>query len=158
MEDQFAAQYEHLVRVGLEVVYVASGNRTVVDLFAAYLVRRLAEDAALTGLEKAGVRLRNVTVVTKYDLLQGSDRKLLDSFTFDQQGLVDFLMMFKASAFTGVAYSSFPWNVALRRHELSKYAGIKNEGSDMLKDEYSTIMGSQADYPDLDPFEFGIWP
>ena len=71
---------------------------------------------------------------------------------------MDFLVLFKASAFMGVAHSSFPWNIALRRHELSKYANYANEGSDLLKDEYSTIMGMSADYPHVDPFVYSIWP
>ncbi len=154
MEDQFQAQYQNLVRTGLHVVYVASGNRTVVDMFAEYLGRRIAEDSSSNPKN----RNRKVTVVTKYDLLKGSDRQQLDGLMFDQQALVDFLIMFKASAFMGVAHSSFPWTVALRRHELSKYANLANMGSDLLKDEYSVIMGMRADYPYIDPFEFGIWP
>jgi hypothetical protein len=149
MEDQFEEQFRNLERTGLGVVYVASGNQTVVELFAEGLRRRRAADSSSE---------RNVTVVTKHDLLQGPDRRRLDSLTFDQQALVDFLIMFKASAFMGVAHSSFPWNIALRRHELSKYANYKNEGSDLLKDEYSIIMGMEADYPYVDPFVYGIWP
>ncbi|TVY81000.1 hypothetical protein LSUE1_G004211 [Lachnellula suecica] len=146
MEDQFEEQFQNLERTGLEVVYVASGNDTVVDIFANELSKRLAGNS---GSQK------NVTVVTKHDLLQGSDWKWLDSLTFDQQALVDFLMMFKASTFMGVAHSSFPWNVALRRHELSKYTKYANEGSDLLRDEYSVIMGMEADYPYVDPFVYG---
>lgn len=168
MEDQFREQFRGLARSGLGVVYVASGNRTVVDLFAEYVARRIAEEedgspAAGSGPEEeeedgGRVRNRNVTVVTKYDLLKGGDRQRLDNLTFDQHALVDFLIMFKASAFMGVAHSSFPWNVALRRHELSKYAGFANMGSDLLRDEYSVIMGMRADYPRVDPFEYAIWP
>jgi hypothetical protein len=152
MEDQFREQFENLVRTNLTVVYVASGNRTVVDLFADYLKTKL------TAHSDPAVRARNVTVVTKYDLLTGRDRQQLDAFTFDQQALVDFLIMFKASAFMGVAHSSFPWTVALRRHELSRYPEYANMGSDLLRDEYSIIMGMRADYPEVDPFETGIWP
>lgn len=147
MEDQFEAQRANLARTGMNVVYVASGNQTVVDVFAAWL-------NASNVTEAVGA----VSVVTKYDLLSGPDRERLQSLTFDQQALVDFLMMFKASAFMGVAHSSFPWNVALRRHELSKYSTYTNEGSDLLRDEYSVIMGMQADYPHVDPFIYGIWP
>ncbi|KAI0132112.1 hypothetical protein BJ170DRAFT_231137 [Xylariales sp. AK1849] len=150
MDDQFEEQFRNLERTGLGVVYVASGNQTVVDLFAEGLSRRIAVNSSP---EK-----RNVTVVTKHDLLQGPDRLELDGLTFDQQALVDFLIMFKASTFMGVAHSSFPWNVALRRHELSNYANYANEGSDLLRDEYSIIMGMEADYPDVDPFVYGIWP
>ncbi|KAK2051724.1 hypothetical protein LY76DRAFT_599143 [Colletotrichum caudatum] len=150
MDDQFEEQFKGVERSGLGVVYVASGNQTVVDIFAERLQKRLA---AAPGPER-----RNVTVVTKHDLLQGPDRKQLDGLTFDQLGLVDFLIMFKASMFMGVAHSSFPWTIALRRHELSKYPEYGNEGSDLLRDEYSTIMGMEADYPYIDPFVYGIWP
>lgn len=161
MEEQFQQQFQNLERTGLRVVYVASGNRTVVDLFAEYLNRCLSTvtgDASSSPAKDDGGRSRNVKVVTKYDLLQGRDRERLENLTFDQQALVDFLIMFKASAFMGVAHSSFPWTVALRRHELSKYEEYANLGSDLLQDEYSTIMGMRADYPYVDPFEYGIWP
>ncbi|KAK8879196.1 hypothetical protein PGQ11_000490 [Apiospora arundinis] len=167
MEDQFEAQFQNLKRTGLELVYVASGNRTVVDLFADYLQRRIAEEEGKDEILRRRRRrngdntsspLRNVTVVTKQDLLRGDSLQELEQMTFDQQGLVDFLMMFKASAFMGVAYSSFPWTVALRRHELSQYWGIRNMGSDILKDEYSELMGMRVDYPSVDPFDRGLWP
>ncbi|OLN96127.1 hypothetical protein CCHL11_03236 [Colletotrichum chlorophyti] len=150
MEDQFEEQFKNIERTGLEVVYVTSGNLTVVDLFIEGLAKRRDADP--------NSNQRNVTVVTKQDLLSGSDRQRLDSFTFDQQALVDFMVMFKASAFMGVAHSSFPWTVALRRHELSKYPAYGNEGSNLLRDEYSVIMGMEADYPYVDPFVYGIWP
>jgi hypothetical protein len=142
MEEQFNAQFDNIQRTGLKVVYVASGNRTVVNLFVESADRR-------------GLRL---DVVTKDDLLIGADRRLLEDMTFDQRALVDFLVMFKASAFMGVAYSSFPWTVALRRHELSRCPEYANEGSDLLRDEHSVIMGLAADYPDVDPFVISIWP
>ncbi|KAK1987558.1 hypothetical protein LZ30DRAFT_745631 [Colletotrichum cereale] len=150
MDDQFEEQFKNIERTGLGVVYVASGNQTVVDIFAERLQKRLAAGS--------GPGRRNVTVVTKHDLLQGPDRQQLDGLTFDQLALVDFLVMFKASAFMGVAHSSFPWTIALRRHELSKYSEYGNEGSDLLRDEYSTIMGMEADYPTVDPFVYGLWP
>lgn len=146
-EEQFEHQFRNIARTGLRVVYVASGDREVVD--------RFAEGLRATELVERG---GDVAVVTKYDLLEGSDRRELEALTFDQQALVDFLVMFKASAFMGVAHSSFPWNVALRRHEVSRYAGYANEGSDLLRDEYSVIMGMAADYPHVDPFITGIWP
>lgn len=150
MKDQFEEQFRNLERTGLSTVYVASGNQTVVQLFASYLSRRLAGDPT--------ARVRNVDVVTKQDLLQEDDLRRLAAMTFDQQALVDFMVMFKASAFMGVAHSSFPWNVALRRHELSRYAAYANEGSDLLRDEYSIIMGMAADYPYVDSFVTSIWP
>ena len=148
MADQFDAQYRHLQRTGLAVVYVASGNTTVVHMFDAYIQQRLRREGSPL----------NVTVVMKQDLLGPADRQALAAMTFDQQALVDFMVMFKASAFMGVAHSSFPWNVALRRHELSRYRAYANQGSDLLRDEYSTIMGMAADYPYVDSFVTSIWP
>ncbi|KAB5585005.1 hypothetical protein GE09DRAFT_1180431 [Coniochaeta sp. 2T2.1] len=150
MEEQFEEQFKNIERSGLGVVYVASGDQTVVKVFA----QRLAARRALNATSE----MRNVTVVTKQDLLRGDDRRQLDSLTFDQQALVDFMVLFKSSAFMGVAHSSFPWNIALRRHELSKYSQYGNEGSDLLRDEYSVIMGMAADYPHVDPFVSGLWP
>lgn len=150
MADQFEEQFRNLERTGLGVVYVATGDQKVADLFAEGLTARFASNSSL--------ERRNVTVVTKHDLLEGVDRRQLDSMPFDQQALVDFLVLFRASAFMGVAHSSFPWNIALRRHELSKFAEYGNEGSDLLRDEYSVIMGMAADYPHVDPFVTGLWP
>lgn len=145
-EEQFSEQARNLERSGLGVVYVASGDEVAVRAFGAYLDAR------------AGAREATVPVVTKHDLLEGADRRQLEALAFDQQALVDFLIMVKASAFMGVAHSSFPWTVALRRHEGSRYEGYANEGSDILRDEYSVIMGKEADYPYIDPFVYGIWP
>lgn len=157
MADQFAAQAAHLAATGLRTVYVASGNQTVVDLFADYLNNNNNNETVVPpGEEEA--RLPPIAVVTKYDLLTDpADQAALQALTFDQQALVDFLLMFRASAFMGVAHSSFPWNVALRRHALSRRS-YANEGSDLLRDEYSVIMGMRADYPHVDPFIYGIWP
>ncbi|CAK7243793.1 MAG: hypothetical protein STHCBS139747_005321 [Sporothrix thermara] len=148
MHDQFEEQYRNIERTGLRTVYVASGNQTVVQMFADYLAKMLPGSDGES----------DVRVVTKHDLLQPDDLRKLSAMTFDQQALVDFMVMFKASAFMGVAFSSFPWNVALRRHELSRYAAYANEGSDLLRDEYSTIMGMAADYPYVDSFVTSIWP
>lgn len=151
MADQFQQHFQYLERTGLKTIYVSSGNQTVTDMFTEGLTKHLAasRDPKIKG---------NITVVTKYDLLQGDDRKKLQNMTFDQQALVDFVMLSKASAFMGVAHSSFSWNIALRRHEMSKYVPFGNNGSDLLRDEHSIIMGMEADYPYVDPFVNALWP
>ena len=95
-EDQFWEQTRNLERSGLGVVYVASGDLAVVKEFEKYL------DTS------SGAREATVPVVTKYDLLKGADRRQLDALAFDQQALVDFLVMFKASAFHGGGALEFP--------------------------------------------------
>lgn len=156
-EDQFAEQARNIERTGLGVVYVASGDRAAVDAFACWLAAHPpASSSASSGPGENATGA--VVVVTKHDLLGGADRRRLDALSFDQQALVDFLVLFRASAFMGVAHSSFPWNIALRRHELSRYDRYANEGSDLLRDELSVIMGTAADYPHVDPFVSGLWP
>lgn len=150
MKDQFEEHFKYLERTGLDVIYVASGNQTVTDMFAERWNERVAANPNL----KRG----NVTVVTKYDLLQEPERSRLANMTFDQQALVDFVMLSKASAFMGVAHSSYSWNIALRRHEMSMYDKMGNNGSDLLNDEYSIIMGMESDYPYVDPFMTALWP
>ncbi|KAH7355238.1 hypothetical protein BKA65DRAFT_394876 [Rhexocercosporidium sp. MPI-PUGE-AT-0058] len=150
MERQFEEVVKEVVRSGMRVVYVACGDQGIVERFDEYLSKRLKE---------VGGGERNITVVTKGTLLPPLDLARLEKMSFDQQALVDFLIMFKASFFIGVAHSSFPWTVALRRHELSMFReGYANLGSDLLRDEFSVIMGMRSDYPYVDPFEWGLWP
>ncbi|KAK8072435.1 hypothetical protein PG996_005783 [Apiospora saccharicola] len=82
-EDEFEAQFRNFMRTDLEVVYIASGNRTVVDLFADYQPRRLVEEEGrvevLGNHRRGGGNTcnikQNVTMVIKYDLLQGDSLK-----------------------------------------------------------------------------------
>ncbi|PVH80352.1 hypothetical protein DL98DRAFT_549111 [Cadophora sp. DSE1049] len=156
MEDQFGEVWQEIKGSGMGVVYVACGDQSIVDTFSEYISGKLEEE------EKE----MSISVVTKYTLLSGHDLERLNALTFDQQALVDFLIMFKAGVFVGVAHSSFPWTVALRRHELSVFrweegrvdGGYANLGSDLLRDELSVIMGMRRDYPYVDPFEWGLWP
>ncbi|KAG4439754.1 hypothetical protein IFR05_004776 [Cadophora sp. M221] len=170
MEDQFGEVFGEVRRSGLGVVYVACGDQGIVDDFSRYLSRHLEEEVGVAEGGGGGEgNVRNITIVTKYTLLPPHDLARLNELSFDQQALVDFLIMFKASFFMGVAHSSFPWTVALRRHELSRYredavgeekvdGGYANLGSDLLRDEFSVIMGMRSDYPYVDPFEWGLWP
>ncbi|KAH9219644.1 hypothetical protein DL95DRAFT_483872 [Leptodontidium sp. 2 PMI_412] len=170
MEDQFGEVYGEVRRSGLGVVYVACGDQGIVESFSEYISKRLREEEEEGGAGGGGGKGRNITIVTKNTLLPPHDLARLNELSFDQQALVDFLIMFKASFFMGVAHSSFPWTVALRRHEMSGFregaatgegkgdGGYANLGSDLLRDEFSVIMGMRRDYPYVDPFEWGLWP
>ncbi|KAI1470050.1 uncharacterized protein F4812DRAFT_311015 [Daldinia caldariorum] len=86
------------------VAYIASGNETETRKFAAEA--------------KASLQL---DVRSKYDLLllnkqnEKLERKLR-SFSWDQQALVDFVVLLRCDYFVGVSPSSFSINVALKRH------------------------------------------
>ncbi|KKY37397.1 putative alternative oxidase [Diaporthe ampelina] len=87
--------------------YLATGNAT--------------EAARLAALAEAQQGLR---VVTKHELLRlsgggGADDELLrqlDALSWDQQALVDFVVLLRCGFFLGVSPSSFSMNVALKRH------------------------------------------
>ncbi|KAK7743913.1 hypothetical protein SLS53_003935 [Cytospora paraplurivora] len=86
--------------LGLEVMYVASGNQEDVDRFA----------------EKA-YKNDGIAVVSKKDLLsEPQQREALENLTWDQQGALDWEILSRSSFFNGPMMSSFSWNIALRRY------------------------------------------
>ncbi|CZT53146.1 uncharacterized protein RSE6_14600 [Rhynchosporium secalis] len=160
-DKQFGGVWDEARRTKSNVIYVATGDEDIVDAF-----KELADGELAAEVEEGEVlERRNVSIMTKRSLLSASPHDLarLEAMTFDQQALVDFLIMFKSTFFVGIASSSFPWTVALRRHEMSMYRGADgmgyaNEGSDILRDELSVILGERKEYPYVDPFEWGLWP
>ncbi|KAE9368706.1 hypothetical protein N431DRAFT_428469 [Stipitochalara longipes BDJ] len=100
--------------------------------------------------------LQNVTVTGKLDLLKGQDREhLLDAFTPDQQALIDFLILSKASEFAGVGHSSLAWNIALARHFYTAQKDDELEGPQMYGDALSRIYGAPGGHPE---FPASMWP
>ncbi|KAI8964824.1 hypothetical protein F5Y11DRAFT_314518 [Daldinia sp. FL1419] len=83
------------------VAYIASGNETETRKFSAEAMETL-----------------QLSVRSKYDLLDDHDENLekLQSFSWDQQALVDFVVLLDCDYFVGVSPSSFSINVALKRH------------------------------------------
>ncbi len=75
--------------------------------------------------------------------------------TFDQQTLVDFLVMLKVSEFVGVGHSSFAWNVALRRHQYLKKEVEWLSGPQTANDPFSQIFGAAGGHPE---FVASMWP
>jgi hypothetical protein len=137
-ETQSKYYLQQATRSGVSVIYVASGdaNETV----------KFATDAATA----AG----SYSVETKFNLLKGSDKALMEGLAWDQQALIDFLVLLKGSDFAGVAHSSFAWNVALKRHQYSTESSYL-DGPQMLSDELSQIYGKPRGYPE---YALCMWP
>ncbi|CAL3969985.1 unnamed protein product, partial [Diplocarpon coronariae] len=135
-ETQSRDYLQQAAALGTSVIYVASGNEK--DL------SRFAEDA----------KASNFTVTTKHDLLEGDDIETLNEFTFDQQALVDFLVLLKSSGFGGIGHSSFAWNIALWRHKLAKQRDHLN-GPQLMSDELSQIYGTVKQYLE---YAACMWP
>lgn len=85
--------------MGFPVAYVATGNLSEARKFA----------------EAARERL-GVTVLTKVDLLDGADADEMVSLSWDQQGLVDHVVLAGAEYFVGNSRSSFSILLAQKRH------------------------------------------
>ncbi|PMD38397.1 hypothetical protein L207DRAFT_514305 [Hyaloscypha variabilis F] len=100
--------------------------------------------------------LQNITAIGKLDLLRGQDREhLLDAFRPDQQALVDFLVLSKASEFAGVGHSNFAWNLALARHFYTAQKDDELDGPQMYADAISRIYGAPGGHPE---FPASMWP
>jgi hypothetical protein len=107
---------------GLKYAYLACGSPTEAKRFAA----------------KAWERTQ-LKVTTKIELLRGEDRQKLDALSWDQQALVDFLMLEKSAHFTGCSFSSFAMNIAFKRHLMTD--GITSKQWKSPGDLYSTLVG-----------------
>ncbi|KFY77201.1 hypothetical protein V498_09392, partial [Pseudogymnoascus sp. VKM F-4517 (FW-2822)] len=103
---------------------------------------------------------RGAVALAKEDLLDEAETKALRAMTWDQQALVDYEVLLRATAFGGIELSSFAWNVALRRHVVSRmgrkaWEGVKQGGGMNFKDEYSRLRGEKGAYP---LFMEAMWP
>lgn len=135
-EAQTAAYLTYISSAPIRAIYAASGNTTSLDLFAVEAAK----------LEPPA------TVVAKGELLQGSEKKELEALTWDQQALVDYLVLEKAARFAGVSDSSFSWGIAYARQVVSREAGTcksvrKGLGEGVqFRDELSTVFGGPRDW------------
>lgn len=84
-----------------QAAYLATGNTTEAQRFAAEV------EADTEG---------GMKVVSKHDLLTGDDLEELQALTFDQQGIVDAVVLLAGDYFVGTMPSSFSVYVAMRRH------------------------------------------
>jgi hypothetical protein len=107
---------------GLKHAYIATGNATDGHKFA----------------QKAWEKLE-MKVASKLDLLKGRDLKLLKDLSWDQQALVDFLVLTKSTHFTGCSFSSFTMNIAFKRHLMT--AGVNTRPWKSPGDAYTTLVG-----------------
>lgn len=135
-ETQARSYLEQASNSNATLIYIASGDPSEVAKFS-------EESRAI-----------NIQTTTKSSLLQNKDLEELESLAWDQQALVDYLVLLKASDFAGVGHSSFAWNIALKRH---MYAENKNHlnGPQMLSDELSQIYGVPWGYPE---YASCLWP
>ncbi|KAF6822563.1 alternative oxidase [Colletotrichum plurivorum] len=102
----------------------------------------------------------NVTVVTKRDILDDKELAVLDEFSWDQRGLVDYEIMLRAGLVAGVGGSSFAWNLALRRAYAfgSGPMAVPRPRAETIawKDKFTTLYGRHEERTDA--MRASIWP
>jgi hypothetical protein len=144
-EQQAAAYFDYINSTSLRVIYAASENTTSLGLFA----------------KAASALSPPAQVLTKWDLLREEDIALLQSFTLDQQALVDYLILERSSKFAGVSESSFSWGIAYKRQLFSDATPctvnstkrITNDDGIVYQDNLSRLCGRQDD-----SFMDKMWP
>lgn len=154
-EEQSAAYLEMAHKNNLTVAYIASGSPPD--------IQRITTTAAEQG----------ISVTTKNALLEG-DPEFKDALaemkalTWDQQALIDYMVLLRSSAFGGTWASSFAWNIALRRHvAVNKGVWVPSEAANKelhpgrgeyhtcFEDEINTIFGDDGRGI---WFELSMWP
>jgi hypothetical protein len=134
---QLDSYVKQALSTGLSLIYLTSGD--------------VSEATKFTN----DVQPHNLKVVTKHDFLSGGDREELLALTWDQQALVDYLVLLQSSSFAGSGTSSFSWNIGLWRHIFARQREHLN-GPQPLSDELSQVYGL---YPRQYPqYDTGIWP
>lgn len=98
-KEQEKAYLSKAKELGLKAGYVASGNLT-----------------EARKLQTAAEKQLGMTMVTKTDLLDDEGLRELGSMSWDQQGLVDYIVLTGAEYFGGSGRSSFSISLSLKRH------------------------------------------
>lgn len=98
-EEQETAYLGKAEDMGFSVAYVATGNLSEAQKFASAARSRLG-----------------MAVVTKADLLTGAEADEMASLSWDQQGLVDHVVLAGADYFVGNSRSSFSILTVQKRH------------------------------------------
>ncbi|EGS17911.1 uncharacterized protein CTHT_0072710 [Thermochaetoides thermophila DSM 1495] len=143
-DDQATAYLERAGAMSFKAAYLATGNRTE--------AKRLAD---------AAEKEHGMAVITKHELLQHHPEDLtkLEALTWDQQALIDFIVLLESDYFLGVSPSSFSMNVALKRHLKTEglYTRPWKIGGD--GDGHSWLVGKYEHYWDDWLFMFdSMWP
>ena len=105
-DEQRDAYLARVSALSFKTAYLATGNKTE--------ARKLTTAASTE---------HGMAVITKHELLKDHPQELaaLEALTWDQQALIDFIVLLESDYFLGVSPSSFIMNVALKRH-------LKTEG------------------------------
>ncbi|RMY80680.1 hypothetical protein D0861_08535 [Hortaea werneckii] len=119
--EQLARERQLIIdpRHGLRTLYVSSGSAEEIARFVA----------------KAAAHTPPLTVVSKHSLLPPQGLRDLEALTWDQQALVDYEVLQRASVFAGFVKSSFSYNIAMTRAQWGEDRGRVVEPWSVLHEE-----------------------
>jgi len=139
---------------GLKSMYLASGNPEDSARF-----RAETEKEGIIGGMKADLLARPGFEI--------ENRRMMN-MTWDQQGIIDYEVLLRCSAFSGVFESSYSWAISNRRHVVlhggiwdmiyEGHTGAEMEGPETFIDEYSTIYGPKDMLRLRWQFPLALWP
>jgi hypothetical protein len=143
-DDQSGAYLERAGAMAFKAAYLATGNKT--------------EARKLTN---AAWEQHGMAVITKHELLQEHplDLQALEALTWDQQALIDYIVLLECDYFFGVSPSSFSMTVAGKRHLKAEglYTRPWRIGGD--GDGRSWLVGKYENYWEDWLFMFeSLWP
>ncbi|KAL5349930.1 hypothetical protein ACLOAV_004964 [Pseudogymnoascus australis] len=95
-----------------------------------------------------------IRVATKFELLPSQDSAALQVLAPEQQALVDYLVLGRASQFMGVGGGAFGWGVALGRGGKWTRDGGEGMEGELMRDSLSRIYGEGGG----DEFASCLWP
>ncbi|KAI7589214.1 hypothetical protein KC346_g16843 [Hortaea werneckii] len=145
---QTDAYIAHALDHGLRTLYVSSGSAEEIARFAS----------------KAASHSPPLTVVSKHSLLPPQGLRDLLALTWDQQALVDYEVLHRASVFGGFVKSSFSYNIAMTRAQWGKDRGrvvepwrvLHEEVGVAFDDGLSRVVGRDGWHEGRIPR--GMWP
>ena len=117
----------HMQGAGLRVMYLASGNSSDVENLNV----------------KAAAEAPGLTILSKWDLLSEEDARELRKLQWDQQGLVDLMVLQRSSLFGGYGKSSFSYMTVIARQ-----AYLESKALPLGKAWYSREIAPHVPYED----------
>lgn len=147
-EDQDYARYEKQSQLYLD--YAVANNISTI-----YIASSRGIDIPRFVLDAT---TKNIIVKGKFDLLSGTDLETLKDMTTIQREMVDYLIMATAlvkthiPAFIGVGFSSFCWNIALKR--FGREVGVPSDPGQLLHDGFNVLYGKAGE---RSAFQESMW-
>lgn len=151
-EVQSESYLQEALQKQLSLIYLSSGSPSETMKFTS----------------TAGSPKYNMSTETRIHLLAApefeAERAELEALTWDQQALVDYEILLRASWFAGIKESTFSWNIAMRRHvvdgggtwvSLEKMRNESGSQSQTFRDGLSTVFGRVGEFAFMGA---SVWP